>query len=552
MHISLRLPISLLAVVGLCLSVHCEEAAADGSSLVYNGDFEVDSDADGVPDGWRFGSAGGKGTGSWDGSQYHSANHSLKLQKADREGYSFWESSVDVLPQTKYRISFWYKASGSPGCVLYLNVPYARSTGFDNSEHWQLFEEEFSVGNTNSIRIQFHINAEGSLWLDDVVVAEIGPVSIRPLSSQKGILKLTPEEAEKLLDEAIYVAEETGLSVFTGAERVVVDTTARNGFCARIAGDGPPYFSCQCSFNFDQVHPGLRYDLYGVIKVEKKGNEGTAFRCGVYDGVDRRYVAADMRPPARDVDNGLWSTYKIGTFQSDEGQSVYVGPTDNPGNISEIRVDCFFVVPGSESCKEFWEDQRDYSPTTKFYLRSEKGVSIGLRLKEQKITVGYLISRDERKTKGTFVGLVVDYCAANGYTKRVVCDLGLSGERLVPGESLDVGYGTSEIDEVVRLSSSENLGRYQRLTIEPGRYAPAGWEGEIRLTFALRESPAIFSGMVLAPSRHHMNILGYKVIKGKGDVAFLDGESLDYFRGRVQGSAFQSGLQRLKSLFAEQ
>jgi len=546
-----------ILLLGLFGSKNLKVYGGEVQNLLLNGGFEEKSEKEEMPGYWEFRNMGGSNAiGVWDNSMFHSGKRSVKIENLNRSGYSAWITSCKVRPKTTYRISLWYKTSGyhsSSLVVIYLRNANKRVTesqifSLGGSEKWKFFEKNFNTDiDTSSLLIELRGQREEKVvWYDDISLIEIGPARVRPVSLQKNLIRITPERAERLMREAIYIAEEGEFVIISpkGKPKIVEDNSARGGKCARIFGDDPPYF--QIKWEWEKKIPlGFTYTLYGSIKVKKIGDEGTAFRVGVFDRKEQKYVAKDMRPLAKDTGNMRWETYQIGTFALEESQTVYVGPTRNKENISEIFVDYFFFVPGDGSCRRFWKDEEKYKPTTKFYLRGGTKCAIGLRIKENKIKLGYLISRDKRKREKTFIGIIIDYHTESGYTKRELLSLGLCGNKIIHGENLVLGYGKDSIDEVIKLSSEETLGVYQHASVDFEKYAPKNWDGEVWLSFVNLQSLATFTGMVMEPKRDKMEIFGYRMTKKEDEVVILDKKSADFFSQKIK----ENQRRRLKSFW---
>jgi len=530
---------------------------AETKNLLSNPGFEIDTDKNNIPDGWRFYNSRSKedkseAIGTLDNSTFHSGSYSVKIEKINEKVYSSWITDISAEPITKYKISLWYKTKNFhdySAIGIYCqneakNTTATYSFPLPGTEEWKFFEKEFdAVNDTRFLQIQLRVCGSGITWYDDVSLEEVGPAKIPQVSIQKGLIKIQSEKLEELKSQAIYIGEEINI----GHQKEISDLTARNGSCIRIDGDAPPYFATSWEWDINKIIPGFKYTLYGVIKVNKKGEEGSAFRIGVYDSKNQRYVVSDMRPLAKEVGNMIWELYQIGTFEFQKGQFVYVGPTKNVTNIPEIFVDYFLVLPGDEHCKNFWKDAGKNN-TTKFYLTIEKQGAIGLKLKEKKLEIGYLVTDDKREWEESFIGFVLDYHTEEGYTKKVLLSTGICGSKVITGEKIELGYSKNSIDEVIKLFSKEELGQYKKINIDLTKYAPVGWDGETWITVVVKDSFATFSGQIIEPDREKLNILEYRILKGKNDIVSFDIESLNYFKEKIKTNFFKSGIEKLKSI----
>jgi len=537
----------------LFLALFFSNVSGGVKNLVKNGSFEVDKDNNGIPDNWRFVNSGGekgsKGIGILDSALFHSGNYSGKIEKLNDKVCSSWTTTIPVKPLTKYRLSVWYRTERE-GIYLGIGicckdregkVIYYKGFGFNGTNDWKLFERIFDTEKgTEFVEIQLKIYRKGIAWFDDASLVEIAPARIRSFSKQTELIEVSPDKAKMLLERAISISKK----IYVGHQKTVKDETAKDGYCVRIDGAAPPYFAVSYRPDINEIIPGFKYTFYGRIKIRKKGEEGTAFRIGVYDEKNKRYVAKDMRPKTKDVENMKWKIYKIGTFEFQPGQLIYVGPTNNVKNIPEIFVDYFFVLPGDENCEKFYKNSKE---KIKFYLRTEKEGYIGLKIKERKVSIGYLITDDKRVFENSLIGVIIDYKTEDKFKKRVVLSLGICGEKIKEGNDINLGYGKNVIDKIVKVSSLENLGKYNKLEINLEDYAPDNWDGETWFTLINRNTLNTFSGSIIKPEKEKMNIFALEVKKGKNDFVGLDMKSLNYLSEKAKNTVFKSKIEKLKN-----
>jgi hypothetical protein len=135
--------------------------------------------------------------------------------------------------------------------------------------------------------------------------------------------------------------------------RVVEDPTSANGYCA-TQNAGKAWTSLQ-AIRWDITRPlkeGGPYFLRARIKVDKKNNDGLAFRLG-YATVKKNFSAEicdEIQIAAVDVPDQEWKWYRLsGPLKSVEGQDIhgqyaFVWTSESPG-VEKIYVDSFELVP---------------------------------------------------------------------------------------------------------------------------------------------------------------------------------------------------------------
>lgn len=139
---------------------------------------------------------------------------------------------------------------------------------------------------------------------------------------------------------------------------IALDETAEEGSCALQAADRQWTLGQAIRWGITDIlkqadATGLRYRLRARIKVEKTGNDGSAFRLGYqYSNLDYSGDICDaITVSAAEVEGGAWQWYELpapvayGDYP--RGQSAFVWASDNPANIAAVRVDAFELVPAS-------------------------------------------------------------------------------------------------------------------------------------------------------------------------------------------------------------
>jgi hypothetical protein len=156
--------------------------------LVTNAGFELDTDADGNPDGWGPAMYGGGFELKRDATVAHAGKASARLtgsaQHGDRSAYV--QATPLFAPPGKLRLSFWYKGSGASYLIMHLLTPagvqkpgggieYAvMSEAPPLSPDWQQFSQEIAVppeakqAGIMRVDIILYQKGEGTLWYDEV------------------------------------------------------------------------------------------------------------------------------------------------------------------------------------------------------------------------------------------------------------------------------------------------------------------------------------------------------------------------------------------------
>jgi hypothetical protein len=124
--------------------------------------------------------------------------------------------------------------------------------------------------------------------------------------------------------------------------KIMRDETAPNGWCAWMPGNTTEW-AVQWHFDRELLEPGREYEAFVTVKIGKKGDMGAAFSSGVYDTVHARSMG-EVRIAAKDVNPDEWKKYSIARFKPGHGQYLWIAPTANPDNVTEIRVAGFTLV----------------------------------------------------------------------------------------------------------------------------------------------------------------------------------------------------------------
>ncbi len=175
----------LTAFVALGIVARC---FADTTNLVANGSFELSTSSAGAPDHWSAtGAATVKQRLTLDAGR--EGGRSAKLQCTQFSGDSpnthamiAQSGKVGVRKGQWYRMAFWAKGEGIKQGAVDVALTNTRpwdnaglSDAFTPSPRWQPFEFLFQAKDdvpAATSRLQFWFKSTGTLWLDDVVLAE--------------------------------------------------------------------------------------------------------------------------------------------------------------------------------------------------------------------------------------------------------------------------------------------------------------------------------------------------------------------------------------------
>jgi len=535
----------------LCLLVAAAACCAprpprDGADLIANPGFETDADGDRTPDCWEPRLTGGaRADFALDTEAPHAGGACARIRATTPAGYAAWVACPEVAPLRRLRLSGWRRTDALDRGVTVLaraQDRQGRETGLFlqrlcQTPDWAPFEFEVRTdAHAATLRIELRLQgAAGTVWYDDVSLRDVGMAPLRPANHLPRLVPTPPDETAQLLAAAAAVSEEADWIIlsYKGAPDRVDDPTARNGRCGRIGGGDPPYFQLKWRPEPRDVPPGLLYDLYGRFKIEKRGDQGPAFKCGVHDADARKYVQNELSWRAADSRDQQWSTFRVARFALHPGQTVFAGPVRNAANVPAIFVDHFFLVPADADATRFCADAA--SGAVRAYVSALGLGAAGLRLKPgAAVEVGLLLANDPRALPDTVAGIAVDYHANAGFAKRVLFCAGLRGEAVRDGAPLRLGWGRDAVDSVRPLPAPGGPGAYRRCRLPLAHHAPAGWDGEIWLSFVTRSTTATLSGLLVSPPRAEARFSDCRIARDDGDEVGFDASSLAPIRERVR------------------
>ncbi len=124
--------------------------------------------------------------------------------------------------------------------------------------------------------------------------------------------------------------------------KLVKDTDASDKVTAMT--DGKHYeWAIQQRLSMSELDGKTPYTVYFSARIDKTGDEGKAFTCGIYD-VENRVFTETQTVEAKDVKDSKYHTYTISTTPLHKGMYLWVAPAANPDNVTNLYVDRFWLV----------------------------------------------------------------------------------------------------------------------------------------------------------------------------------------------------------------
>jgi beta-galactosidase len=160
-----------------------------GDSLVKNGQFNRDSDTDGMPDDWSFSSEDPKASCIWERSGPGNLTHSVRMSVPDsgerrRTGGMLAQHGVPIREGQWYRVAFWARADDLPARQFLVAVQettrwqslleYQRVTPEATWREYVFLLRGRGTADKNT-RFQIWFDGTGTLWLADVRIVPCAP-----------------------------------------------------------------------------------------------------------------------------------------------------------------------------------------------------------------------------------------------------------------------------------------------------------------------------------------------------------------------------------------
>lgn len=156
-----------------------------------------------------------------------------------------------------------------------------------------------------------------------------------------------PQKAKTLemKESEVWEAGPDDFQLFREGElsKIMRDETAPNDWCAWMPGHTTEW-AVQWHFDHELLDPAREYEAFVIVKIGKKGDRGSAFSSGVYDTAHARSMG-EIRIAAKDVKGDEWKKFSMARFKPGSSQYLWIAPTANPDNVTEIRVSGFQLKP---------------------------------------------------------------------------------------------------------------------------------------------------------------------------------------------------------------
>ena len=120
-----------------------------------------------------------------------------------------------------------------------------------------------------------------------------------------------------------------------------MDPTASDGWVVKQLGSDKEW-SIQHVLDESLFDPDARYRVLADVRIDRKGDEGTALTFGVYDSVNAAYALNGSRSVA-DMPPDEWTTIDFGAFVPRQGMYIWTAPPLNGDNVEWVRVDRFIL-----------------------------------------------------------------------------------------------------------------------------------------------------------------------------------------------------------------
>lgn len=198
----------------LLVSYSLLDAAEKNNEMIRNGSFSAIKQDTLLPSEWTRSWPEKQGKSQTDDKIFNSAPYSLCVENDDKEQYSMYTQSLQVKPNTQYKLSFWMKGenivSGKKGFGALAIIENSAShklvmTGSikgrwraaEGSFDWQKVELPFNSAQYKNLSLSVALaKSTGKVWFDDISVtpaaktAETVSSEVFPLDFQKGLYSL--------------------------------------------------------------------------------------------------------------------------------------------------------------------------------------------------------------------------------------------------------------------------------------------------------------------------------------------------------------------------
>jgi hypothetical protein len=125
---------------------------------------------------------------------------------------------------------------------------------------------------------------------------------------------------------------------------ITPDPLASDGVAARMPGDHHEWaVSVPLDFAELAKRPKQQWRISVAVRVERAGNDGVAFTCGMYDTEEKKGYGHRTVKVA-DVNGDGYAIYELGVFPVNAKRYLWIAPAKNPANAKAVWVDRFILV----------------------------------------------------------------------------------------------------------------------------------------------------------------------------------------------------------------
>lgn len=195
--------VTCLAAAPLTLAAATSVPAEPARNLISNPHFETWEVDTGPPPAWSFLVGQSSAVVHKDSVVKHSGVASVRvdLKTPNNTGW-IGQTVAGIHPDTDYRLSGFIRAA--PGAKLQMPMivePNLSGCDLASKEEWTEWECPFNSREATEIVVQFRFRGEGSVWLDDIQLVQIGEAGASVLPERRQILKLLDYQSHPVTSE---------------------------------------------------------------------------------------------------------------------------------------------------------------------------------------------------------------------------------------------------------------------------------------------------------------------------------------------------------------
>lgn len=179
----------------LCTAVRCFSAP---TNLIRNGGFETWTSQSGPAVEWELVRGQTPEALQRDSGTRYSGSSSIRFDLKPPGAGTAWlmQGVENIVPDTEYRVSGYVKVKPGSSIPLRLNIePNLGEKHLNGGADWTFFEWTFNSREADSVRVQFRFRGEGTVWLDDVRLEQVGKAGAAIVPERAAMLKLLAYQA---------------------------------------------------------------------------------------------------------------------------------------------------------------------------------------------------------------------------------------------------------------------------------------------------------------------------------------------------------------------